>query len=337
VLVASPNLPDPRGFGIAAYATQLPRRGDVHDPAYLGELLGHSNHDVAIPLAEDILETIWTLPDSMTRRVYPSTTARQRSLLRDRWALYDFAESLAIPIPGRATIGDRNALHRIISAWGFPLVLRGTQGLGGQQVRVASTREEAETALDYLTNASPGAPFAQEFIAGQRCLIGGLFDRGRMLQWFSQTTIESNYPPTGPSIRVKSLRDDVLTRLAQVLFEALEWNGLACAEFMRDGRGEYRFLEVNPRPWAAIQAAHVCGVPLMRSFAERMMGRSVDPQPMFPDGKEVTLFPQFLMHRLATGFGRWRDRRAYGQLMACAPMGQPNLLLHLLRQVWSSR
>jgi hypothetical protein len=205
-------------------------------------------------------------------------------------------------------------------------------------VCVVKDYPSAQVAYSYLKSRSPGAPFAQAYVTGQRCLIGGLFDRGTTLQWFSQRTVESS-TPTGPSLRVRSLNDPLLTDYATRIFKGLEWTGLACAEFILADNGEFHFLEINPRPWAAIQAAHCCGVPLMDLFAEFLMGQ-VRREPMpFVANREVTLFPAFLDSRLATGAGiRWQDIGSHLRSLRAVPWRYPGLLLHFGRKLrWSAQ
>jgi hypothetical protein len=160
-------------------------------------------------------------------------------------------------------------------------------------------------------------------------------DHGRAVQWFSQRTIESCPPPTGPSIQVESLADPVLTAHATRLFEAIGWDGIACAEFIQLARGDYRLLEINPRPWAAIRAAHSCGVPLLRLFAQYLCGQPVIGGRTFPDGQSCTLFPAFITARLRWGtFPRLADMGAYVEMLRAVPWSQPALVRHFLRIIW---
>ncbi len=335
VVLASSLIADPMGIGW--YCRQVIVNGSLASPERLSCLLAQEPADVVLPLCEDILAGLWTLPAGQISRVFPYTSQRQRDLLTDRRQMYRFASDVGVPVPESVTISDMAALGEVLEHLGYPCVLRGTQGLAGQQVRVVGDLEQAVSAYCYLQEHSPGPPFAQRFVSGQRCLIGGLFDDGQMLQWFSQATVEAS-SPTGPSIRVRSVRDNRLTDYARRLFGELRWSGLACAEFIRDDQGNYHFLEINPRPWAAIRAADRCGVPLLEMFARYLKGEKPDRQVDFPAGREVALFPQFVAARLRAGrLLRWSDRRAYLEILAGIPWTRPALVLHLLRRVWWAR
>jgi biotin carboxylase len=335
VVLASTLAADPLGIG--RYCRQVVMSGSLADPERLARLLSEEPADIVLPLCEDFLATLWALPDHLTAKVFPQTSGRQRELLADRRAMYRFVSEVGVPLPESLTVADESALQEVVAQLGFPFVLRGTQGLAGQQVRVVDDIDQAVSAYAYLKAHSPGSPFAQRFVAGQRCLIGGLFDDGEMLQWFSQTTVEAR-SATGPSIRVSSIRDDRLTEYARKLFEELRWSGLACAEFIRDAQGDFHFLEINPRPWAAIRAADCCGVPLLDMFAHFLLGQRPGKQVDFPAGREVALFPQFVAARLSAGrLLQWSDRQAYFGILAKLPWGSPPLMLHLLRRIWWAR
>lgn len=336
VTLATPAAPD-RWF-LARYCHQIAAPWSSQGTEAFAELLDRSDADLILPLSEDIMDMLWKLPEHQTRRLFPPTTPLQRELLRDRTKMYEFASSCGLPVPRMMALNDERDLQVASRSFGAQFVLRGTRGLAGLQVKLIRGVTEAADAYEQLRRDSPGAPFAQEYIEGPRYLVGGLFHKGSTLQMFSQTTVEALRPPTGPSIRIKSVMDPVLWTHTKSVFRGLSWTGLACAEFIRDRSGEYRFLEINPRPWAAIYAAHFCGVPLLRTFALYLKGdRTVHPMEV-PDARDVVLFPQFISARVASeDFPRMRDLRYYMAALKGAPWSSPALLLHLLRRVFWSR
>lgn len=336
VTLAAPGARD-RWF-LSRYCKQIAAPWSASETGVFAELIDRSDADLILPLSEDIMEALWSLPESQSRRLFPPTTQLQRELLRDRTKMYAFASSCGVPVPGMMALEDERDLHVALKSYGSPFVLRGTRGLAGLQVRLVHDARQAADAYSQLQRDSPGAPFAQEYINGRRYLVGGLFHEGATLQLFSQTTVEALRPPTGPSIRIKSVADPVLWDYTKQVFRGLAWTGLACAEFMRDRNGEYRFLEINPRPWAAIYAAHCCGVPLLRTFAKYLKGDRAEYPIEVVDCKEVVLFPQFISARVASGdFPTMREFHYYTAALKGAPWRSPALLLHLLRRAFWSR
>lgn len=296
-------------------------------------LIKNESANIVYAICEPMQQALWALPVNESIAVFPKTTELQRQLLSNRTRMYEFVADLGVPIPQMQLLEDQQQIDHAITFLGLPFVLRGTQGCAGTQVAIVDSADTAHRAYLSLKQSSPERPFAQKFIAGRRCLIGGLFDHGRELQLFSQCTLEAR-GPTGPSLRVRSLSDPTLTALAQRIFTALEWDGLACAEFIRDAAGKYHFLEINPRPWAAILAAHHCGAPLLRMFARYLNGMAAEQPRIFSPEVECTLFPAFLQARIrARQFPRLRDVRAYWQSLHAAPWNRPALMRHYLEMI----
>jgi hypothetical protein len=323
--------------GIGKYCRQVSAPGDFN-ARYLSGLLADQPADVILPLTEEILAQVWQLPEAQIQNVFPATTSEQRLALMDRRTMYRFAVEEQVPIPPSRDLESTEDIAKSAESFGLPIVLRGTAGVGGKQVRILDTLTDADRELEDLRRASPGLPFAQKMIHGRRCLFGALLHEGRILSHFSQTTIESVNPPTGPSIRVQAIDNPRLHEYASRMFRRLGWSGLACAEFVAGDDGELYFMEINPRPWAAIIAAHECGIPLMQQFAEYLKTGNTT----FPERprqlKDVPLFPQFIFSKVlgASPF-RMRDIPTALRCLASGPWSQPFLMLHYLRTLWWQR
>jgi hypothetical protein len=333
--IAAPRPPDPRGLGRYCREIESPAIDDPRMASFVEGLVRDGGFDRVLPTIEPLQQLAWSLPAELADRVFPSSVEWQRALIDDRRALYRFVSDLGFTVPRDTSIADADSLQHALDLLGLPIVLRGTQGVAGEQVKVCRDLSQAREAYQLLLERSPEPPFAQEYLDGRRCLFGGLFRQGEMLKWFSQTTIEACPAPAGPSVRVRSLRDPALTEQAEAIFKAFKWDGLACAEFIQLAPGDYRFLEINPRPWAAIQAAHYCGMPLLTFFVDYLLGRPVAAGGTFAADVECTLFPAFFTARIRNHqFPRLRDFGAYMQALRAAPWSEPPLLRSFLRLVW---
>lgn len=336
VILASPSQRSSRMLRRYCRHVQTPAVTDPGYTEFLRALSAREDADFVYAACDPAQHALWTSEELLPGNIFPQTAPWQRDLLTDRRQCYEFVSRLGLLTPRMLSIPDIQAAESVVATLGLPCIIRGTQGCGGSQVNLVCSADQARTAYKILAQTSPGCPFGQEFVAGQRCLIGGLFHQGTALQLFSQCTLEA-VDPTGPSIRVRSLCDPVLTDRAKQLFGALRWDGLACAEFIRTDAGQYFFLEINARPWAAIRAAHRCGIPLLRQFAQYLTGRYTGKPRAYPHGKDCTLFPAFFMARIRSArFPRVKDLKAYWQATMAAPWTQLALLrhhLHLIR--WS--
>lgn len=330
--------PDPIGLG--HYCTQiqspLPRSPDY--VPFLRREIARVRPDLLIPLCEPLIELLWDLDPPCAVPIYPATTIDQREVLADRRLFYQRAAAAGVAVAPWMPVGGNTDLEIAAQRFGYPFVLRGTRGLAGSQVRVVGSAREAAEALEDLQSKSPGQPFAQAFIRGPRHLVGGFFSRGEAIRLFAQETIEANPPVTGPSIRVRAYADESLIGSARTLFADLEWSGMACAEFIRDERGRFVLMEMNPRPWAALEVAERSGAGICRAFAETLAGRPVTPQQRYRMGRPQVVLEGFLQaHNRGTGILSTLRSPSLKDWLAClraVPWRRPWLALYVLRRLY---
>jgi len=330
----------PDHLGLGHYCTQI-QSPTPHSPDYLSFLrqqIAIFRPDLLIPLCEPIMELLWDLDPQLDVPVYPPMTEELRSVLRDRRRFYERAAALGIPVPPWMPIGSPADLVEAARQFGYPLVLRGTRGLAGSQVRVVSSAAQALVALGELNSESPGQPFAQAFIKGPRHLVGGYFSRGEAIRLFAQETIHQHPAVTGPSIRVRACTDEALIQSTRALVSDLGWSGMACLEFIRDDHGRFVLMEMNPRPWAALEVAERSGAGICRAFAESLAGRPVGPLHGYRVGGSQVVLEGFLLAR-SPGTGVWPALktlrpREWVDCLRAVPWGRPRLALHVLRRLY---
>jgi len=330
----------PDHLGLSHYCTQF-QSPAPHSPAYVPFLrrqIASVRPELVIPLCEPFMELLWDLAPRLDIPVYPTMTEDLRSVLRDRRRFYERAAALGIPVPPWMPLGSPADLEEAARRFGYPFVLRGTRGLAGSQVRVVSSARAAAVALRELNGESPGQPFAQAFVEGPRHLVGGFFSHGEAIRLFAQETIDQHPAGTGPSTRVRACTDEALIRSARALVADLGWSGMACVEFIRDQQGRFVLMEMNPRPWAALEVAERRGAGICRAFAESLAGRPVGPLQGYRVGGSDVVLEGFLLAR-SPGTGIWPTLRTLGlrDWLDCAravPWGRPWLALHVLRRIY---
>lgn len=330
----------PDHLGLGHYCTQI-QSPSPHSPDYVSFLrqqIALVHPDLVIPLCEPIMELLWELEPRLEVPVYPAMTEDLRSVLRDRRRFYERAATLGIPVPPWMPVSSPADLEEAAGRFGYPLVLRGTRGLAGSQVRVVRSADEAVVALGELNGESPGQPFAQAFIKGPRHLVGGFFSRGETIRLFAQETIDQHPAVTGPSTRVRACTDESLIRSARTLVADLGWSGMACVEFIRDEGGRFVLMEMNPRPWAALEVAERSGAGICRAFAESLAGRPVGPLQAYRAGGSQVVLEGFLLAR-SPGTGVWPTLRTLGlrdwlDCVRAVPWRRPRLALHVLRRIY---
>ncbi len=337
ILLVTTGWPDRIGLGRYCEQVHSPDHTAPEYVPFIREHITQFKPDWVIPLCEPLLDLFWKLDPPGLGALYPPTDATQRAILLDRRRLYECAAAAGIPIPPWRPIDGPAGLDEAIRQFGFPLVIRGTAGFAGGQVRIVESAPEARAAAEEMIRVSPHPPFAQAFVRGERLLIGGAFSRGEMLRSFAQEVIEAHPPVRGPSIRVRSTHDAQLESSTRTLFRALRWSGLASADFIRTEAGIPVLMEVNPRPWGSIEVADRNGAQMCRTFAELLAGRPVSPQIPYEAGLEFLVPEAFVRSRRQAGL--WSTVRGLGARDAwgCAsalPWNRPRLALHVLRRLY---
>ena len=330
----------PDNLGLGHYCSQiqtpLPRSPDY--VPFLREQIARVRPDLLIPLCEPLIELLWDLDPPCEVPIYPATSADQRAVLGDRRLFYRRGAAAGIAVAPWMPVGGAADLEEAARRFGYPFVLRGTRGLAGSQVRVVGSAHEATAGLDELQCESPGQPFAQAFVRGPRYLVGGFFSHGEAVRLFAQEMIEANPPVTGPSIRVRAYADERLMRSARALFADLGWSGMACAEFIRDERGSFVLMEMNPRPWGSLEVAERSGADICRAFAETLAGRAVAPRHRYRMSRPQVVLEGFLQaHHRGTGLLstlRNLGLRDWLDCLRAVPWKRPWLALHILRRLY---
>jgi predicted ATP-grasp superfamily ATP-dependent carboligase len=183
-----------------------------------------------------------------------------------------------------------------VGAFGFPVVVKGETGRGGNATFIASSERAVRRAIARLHQRGV-TPFRQRFVAGPTFLVGGVFDRGRALRLYAGEKTAQFPPRTGPAATIRSTHDPALIEPALRAFSAAKVHGLASADFVRDGDGRYWFLELNPRPWGCIAAARDAGVELFAPLVRLWRGEPVDADLVWQGGVVTRVLPPKLwMH-----------------------------------------
>ena len=169
--------------------------------------------------------------------------------------LWDFHPGRALPRRARAIAADA------IRELGTPLVVKGSVGRGSKTTFIVRSLSEARRAVGHIRDLGAD-PFAQVYIGSMTHLAGGLFQNGRALRLYCGAKRVPVPTRTGPATEHISSDDQAFVSVGLRAFEASRVTGLASANFIRDARSVYHFIELNPRPWGSIAAARDASVDL---------------------------------------------------------------------------
>ncbi len=272
------------------------------DSAQLARIIDASGirADVIYPVTDPLRAMSWTLRSSLAGCVFPQTPSALRPLFADKRAMAAHLAQRGVP-----TLEQVDARRHC--ALGYPCVIKGVIGRGGCATFIARSAAEAETAVRRLGAARC---FAQEFVEGATYIVGGVFDRGRALR-IHVARKSMQYPPrVGPASRLETVDEPALLDAALATFASLRVTGLASVDFIRRPRGEFAFLEINPRPWGSISAAREARVDVFTPLARLLRGESPEVDLSYDVGVSSSVFPLYLASR-----DEWRHPRLLMQCM----------------------
>lgn len=184
--------------------------------------------------------------------------------LGDKVSAREAAQAAGLPVPRGATVADVDDAVSRANEVGYPIILKATAGGGGRGIRVlhddaglrnafAVAAGEAQSAFGdgrlHIEHYVQGARHVEVQVLGDR--FGNVVDLGERdcsLQFNYQKVLEEAPCPVLSHDQRRSI-----CAAAVGLLKGLGYAGAATVEFLWDPvRGEYYFLEVNPR----IQVEH---------------------------------------------------------------------------------
>jgi carbamoyl-phosphate synthase L subunit-like protein len=289
------------GRGIAW--SLAPRAGSDEFLRAVDATVRQSAFDYVYPVTEPIQEQLWTSGAGWLSKLYPCLEPWQRDLLGDKQRIAVYVGDRGVPVPAHRSVATRADADDAAQQFGFPVVVKGVRGRGGNATRIAASLDETWSAVQAMLRGGTRC-FVQEYVDGPTYLVGGLFHDGCPIRVYAGRKIEQHPPRTGPAIRIRSVDDPTLLQSALTVFRELRWTGLASVDFIGGGGRQHLFLELNPRPWGSITAAADAGVDLFTPFAELLRGRTPTADLAFRPGVDSTIFPLYF---LARAFW-WRGR-----------------------------
>ncbi|MEI8254524.1 MAG: ATP-grasp domain-containing protein [Deltaproteobacteria bacterium] len=263
--------------------------------AYIRERVGI---DVIIPTLDAELPSFVELADDLARdgvgMLLPSAEQLE---LRAKTRLVALGEH-GIPVPASCVLTDVTQLYTMHERIPFPLVVKGPY----YGAKVAHTLDEAVVAFHRMV-AEWGYPvIVQQFVAGEEvCIVavgdgeGGLVGAVQM----RKTVITDK----GKGWAGVTIRDAGLDALTATFMRVTKWRGPCELEVIRDPRGGYHVLEINPRfpAWSYLSAG--AGMNLPFAVAQLAAGQRVEPM---QDYRVGTMFVRIAIDQITdmAGFSR---------------------------------
>ena len=184
-------------------------------------------------------------------------SAEVLQLLGDKITAREAMSKAGLPIamgsPG--PISNPKEASLIAEEIGFPVILKAAAGGGGIGMQVVESSEEFESAMKLcqgraLSAFGDGRVFLEKFIEGAQHIEFQVLGDGKEAIHFGERfcSIQRRHQKIleeGPWLSEEK-REEIGTKVVEGA-KAVGYCGLATFEFLRDSKGEFYFLEVNPR------------------------------------------------------------------------------------------
>lgn len=268
-------------------------------PASLAEFLRRQPIDrmVLIPCSDAWAAAVAALDPTITHR-FPASLPPSESvgICLDKARFAEALKGLGLPHPRTVRIDDPDRVSELWDSLRQPFLKpRNSQAFrarfGTKGLRVA-TREEAVRRARETRDAGLDL-LLQEYIPGparSHHFVDGFVDRaGTVRARFARRRVRSHVEPFGDSSCMVSIPLEVARAAVGTLdrlLPALRYRGIFNAQFKHDERdGQFKLLDLNPRPWGGVSLAVSCGVDVVEMAYRDALGLPVETVVKYPIGR----------------------------------------------------
>lgn len=178
--------------------------------------------------------------------------------------------------------------------FGYPVVLKGARGYGGQAVKICRDEEQVHAAFNYF--AAHDDVLLQQFITGPVGSVSFVSLRGKVAAWSASEKYIALLGGLGPSAVRRLNAHPELGRITHIIAKAGDITGITGFDWMEVAPG--KFVVIDPHfgrctPPCAI--AHIAGVDIGRAVRELIEDAGTPCQePQSKNKRIIVLFPQII-------------------------------------------
>jgi len=226
------------------------------------------------------------LTDLGVKALLPSFDAFRKVV--DKGDLMELCDKIGICIPKSCVDVDR-FVPFIENSSTIDWVVKPRRGTGAEGVVYFKKQNLGEFSHRFVSGN-----VVQEKIPSEKGVLGGFFlcSKGKVISHYAHERIRTYPDSGGVTVLSKCIRNDDLRAIGENLFSALEWDGFAMIECIRDSRdGELKVIEVNPRLWGSILLSEFSGARLVLNYLRILDGKDVISQAPDPNSFIRWIFP----------------------------------------------
>ena len=184
------------------------------------------------------------------------------STAEDKLRYVEYVEKAGCPVPRTRRINSESELEAALHELGMPIVIKTRIGNSAKGVRIAQTPDAARREFFSLVKTFKLAPdrwpVVQEHIAGQKLGTLGLFAHGKHVSSIVFEITRSKGSGNFGTSTFRVVIDDPGTRVNAIrAMEALNWHGVVDMDWLRDGDGTARLIDINGRLGGATALTYI--------------------------------------------------------------------------------
>ncbi len=275
----------------SVYLLSYPLNGSELLLERLAEIQALEKIDLLIPCLDAELPLMVALAEKLAelgiKTFMPNADQFER---RAKSRLAELAEASGIAHPELKALANPHFFRECEKeGWPYPLVVKGVF----YDAKIVANPEQAAAAFHSIASEWGLPVLVQRFVAGEEYNLAGIGDgQGVLLGevMMKKRAVTSK----GKAWAGVATADGQLAEVARKLVAELKWKGPLEVEVMRDAKGDYQLIEINPRFPAWIYLSHGVGRNLPALLLELAMGR---PAPAMAAPRPGTMF---IRHALET-------------------------------------
>lgn len=243
---------------------------------------------IAIPASDAMVLALVNHREKLRGKVliHPALDSGLAAKVVDKQSFYQQCLDSDVATPQTAMPSSAKELLELGKTFQFPLLLKPVLGhlwrerLNGKKLLVAESMEQLETLVDSFGDDASGL-MVQELIPGdeKNIWIGAVYrgSEGEHDCCFVGQKVRQYPPDFGSASYAKSKMVPEIVELSWKFLDAIDYRGICGTEFKYDARdGQYKMIEVNPRPTLWFHLVACSGVELLYQAYSDLAGKRIN-------------------------------------------------------------
>ncbi|WP_346858960.1 ATP-grasp domain-containing protein [uncultured Draconibacterium sp.] len=199
---------------------------------------------------------------------------------RDKDKLQEFGKKYDVKVPGSLNMGSTNQISDLEDKFDYPIMIKGQF----YDAYVAKNKEQVKQAFHDISSKWGLPVIAQEFVKGTEVNVIALGDG--LGNTIAAVPMRKQYiTDKGKAWGGITLADDKMMELTRSIIQKTKWKGGMELELIKNSKGEYYLIEINPRIPAWVYLAVGAGQNIPEALVKLALGHEVKPMTEYKIGK----------------------------------------------------